>query len=100
MSEAYDFTTGFGHYDFKPKNIFFVVNPVTKRVTMVRAGSTRGTSVEWSGPSGQLVARADDHKPTYGDGCSDEQKEKLASRIKVVMSHVKEALQLVVCVFP
>ena len=37
--------------------MFFVVNPVTKRVTMVQAGSAHGTSVEWSG---QLVARGDD----------------------------------------
>jgi hypothetical protein len=55
VSEAYDFTVpGFGYYSIKPRNIFFVVNSVTKRVTMVQAGNTDGTSVEWSS---KLVAR-------------------------------------------
>ncbi|KAF8346297.1 hypothetical protein F5887DRAFT_107068 [Amanita rubescens] len=55
LSEAYDFTvSGFGRYHFKPRNRFFIVNSVTKRVTMVQASSTQGTSVDWSG---RLVAR-------------------------------------------
>ena len=78
MSEAYDFTvSGFGRYHFKPRNRFFVVNSVTKRVTMVQAGSTRGTSVDWSG---RLVARGNEQshlnpeKPNEYIDCSERQK--------------------------
>jgi hypothetical protein len=108
VSEAYDLTvTGFGHYNFKPRNRFFVVNPTTKRVTMVQAGSTHGTSVEWSR---QLVARGDDipvDKPpklkdikySLFSGCKKDEKAKLKPARQNVVDRVQEALRLVVCVF-
>ena len=104
MSESYDFTvTGFGRYNFKPRNRFFVVNPATKRVTVVRAGGTHGASVEWSG---QLVTRGKDiiiptlAQVKFGDGCSEDQKNHLKHYTQMIVDRVVEAQQLVVCVFP
>ena len=106
MSEAYDLTvTGFGQYNFKPRNRFFVVNPATKRVTMVQAASTHGTSVEWSR---QLVARGGDIpvvkppkdiKYSSFSGCKEGNKKDLESARENVVARVQKALRLVVCVF-
>ena len=105
MSEAYDFTV-FGRYSVEPRNRFFVVNPATKRVTMVQAGSTLGTSVEWSG---KLVARDNNIivanlKSVTQDsigffGCSEKQKADLVSETQIVVDHVMEALKSVFRVF-
>ena len=106
MSEAYDFAgTGFGHYNFKPRNRFFVVNPATKRVTMVQAGSTHEISVKWSG---QLFARGDDivAKPLdltpirfgFRSKCK-ENKGHVESGRQMIADSIQQALKLVVCVF-
>ena len=109
MSDAYDLTaTGFGHYNVKPRNRFFVVNPATKRVTMVQAGTTHGTSVEWSS---RLVARDDSTNHTterildititkslFGKVSSSERKV-LEDTNQMVADHVADAIKLVVCVF-
>ena len=98
MSKAYDFTAGFGHYNFMPRNQFFVVNQATKRVTMVQAGSTHGASVEWSR---QLVARGGGPvvHVTFGRGCSEEERVHLEFATQKVVDLVKNALALVVCLF-
>ena len=56
VSKAYNFAvSGFGHYNFKPRNRFFIIDPVTKKVMIVQAGSSPcWTSVDWS--PGGLVA--------------------------------------------
>ena len=62
VSKAYDFAvSGLGRYNFKPRNRFFIVDPVTKKVITVQAGSTRWTSAVWS--PGGLVARDSDSHP-------------------------------------
>jgi hypothetical protein len=67
---------------------------------MVQAGTTHGTSVEWSR---QLVARGLDNitirKPTFGDGCSEATKRALETYTEMIVGRVNRARQLVVCVF-
>lgn len=61
---------------------------------MVQAGTTHGTSVEWSG---QLVARGDNDL-TF-DGCSDDQQNSLRTTNDEIVKDATGAQELVVCVF-
>lgn len=102
MSEAYDFTVASsGHYNFEPRNRFFIVNPVTKRVTMVRAGSTHGTSVEWAGGHVALVARGNSLSKVSAEhqglnlkfkGCSGTQEGIITQATHKAIYYVQDAL--------
>ena len=98
VSKAYNFAvSGFGRYNFKPRNRFFIIDLVTNKVIMVQADNTRWTSVDWS--PGGLVARhewlpAPAHSMVFR-GCNTDEMRVLYRTAVKAMQRAADALELV-----